>query len=332
MKIGLYSITYLGVWYRGPALTLEELISRAREYGYDGVEIDGKRPHGNPLDLPEGRRRELREKAQYEGVEIYAVAANNDFSSPVPEHRESQLAYMRELIRMTADLGAGTLRVFAAWPGVTLSSDGGRYDIARHVWREAHQEFTEEQAWEWCREALVEGARWAGDLGVTLALQNHPPVVNSYQDMLRMIREVGSPHLKACLDAPLAKKQGVTSMRQAARDVGSLQVLSHFGGEYDRDFDGATRGYVRHPDGTLGPEDFYADFVQAMLEIGYNEYIGYELCHPLPKVNGQTAGIDFADRNARLAAEYMRRILRETGRLQAVPTEVRVVRGSEAVL
>ncbi|MBI3697300.1 MAG: sugar phosphate isomerase/epimerase, partial [Acidobacteria bacterium] len=47
MKIGLYSITYLGVWYRGPALTLEQLIDRARKYGYDGVEIDGKRPHGN---------------------------------------------------------------------------------------------------------------------------------------------------------------------------------------------------------------------------------------------------------------------------------------------
>ena len=52
MKLGLYSITYLGVWYRGRALTIEELIERAREYGYEGVEIDGKRPHGNPLDLP----------------------------------------------------------------------------------------------------------------------------------------------------------------------------------------------------------------------------------------------------------------------------------------
>ena len=51
MKLGLYSITFLGVWYRGPALTLEDLITRAREYGYDGIEIDGKRPHGNPIEL-----------------------------------------------------------------------------------------------------------------------------------------------------------------------------------------------------------------------------------------------------------------------------------------
>jgi hypothetical protein len=50
IKIGLYSITYLGVWYRGDALSLEQVIQRAKEYGYEGVEIDGKRPHGDPLD------------------------------------------------------------------------------------------------------------------------------------------------------------------------------------------------------------------------------------------------------------------------------------------
>ena len=89
------------------------------------------------------------------GVEIYAVAANNDFSSPIPEYRESQLLYMRDLIRMTADLGAKTLRVFAAWPGVTVSPEGARYTIARQVWREAHLQFTDEQTWAWCRDGLA---------------------------------------------------------------------------------------------------------------------------------------------------------------------------------
>ena len=59
VKVGLYSITYLGVWYRGSALTLEQVIDRAKHYGYEGVEIDGKRPHGNPLDWPKGRCQDL---------------------------------------------------------------------------------------------------------------------------------------------------------------------------------------------------------------------------------------------------------------------------------
>src|SRR5439155_14712468 len=78
MKLGLYTITYLGLWYRGAALTLEQIIERARSYGYAGIEIDGKRPHGNPLDLPARRCLELRKRASDAGIDIYAVAANND--------------------------------------------------------------------------------------------------------------------------------------------------------------------------------------------------------------------------------------------------------------
>jgi len=308
MKLGLYSITYLGVWYRGPALTLEALLGRAREYGYDGVEIDGKRPHGNPLDLPAARCLELRDRARDAGVEIYAVAANNDFSSPIPEHRESQLLYVRDLIRMTADLGAPVLRVFAAWPGVTMYDGTARYLTARRIWRETHLESTPDETWDRCRDGLIEAARWAAEHGVTLALQNHPPVTNTPDDMLRMIREAGSPHVKACLDAPLAAKQGIASMLETARAVRGLQVLSHFGGEYERCADGSVLGNVRHPDDTLTPENYYAEFAHGMRDIGYDGYIGYELCHPLPPIDGRAAGIDFADLNAELAAAYMRAI------------------------
>ena len=89
MRLGLYSITYLGLWYRGKALPLPQMIKRAKEYGYDGIEIDGKRPHGSPLDWSTARCRELRALADGEGIDIFAVAANNDFSNPVPEVREA---------------------------------------------------------------------------------------------------------------------------------------------------------------------------------------------------------------------------------------------------
>jgi predicted O-methyltransferase YrrM len=53
-----------------------------------------------------------------------------------------------------------------------------------------------------------------------------------------------------------------------------------------------------------------------MQQIGYAGYAGYELCHPLPKVNGRTVGIEFADQNAQLAAEYMRLILNSARQAQ----------------
>jgi sugar phosphate isomerase/epimerase len=305
VRVGLYTITYLGVWYRGGALTLEQVIERAKQYGYEGVEIDGKRPHGNPLDWPGSRCQDLVRYAHDRGVEIYAVAANNDFSSPIPEHRECQLVYMRDLIRMTADLGAKVLRVFLAWPGVTLLREGGgRYDIARAVWQKAHEEFSPEEAWAWCREGLVESARHAGESGVTLALQNHAPVIGDYRDVLRMVREVGSPHLKVCFDARLEHAKDAEAIRKATVEVGPLQVLSHFGGEYRTGPGGIE---------VIGGEPCLAE-VLGLLEIGYRGYFGYELCHPLPVVDGKTVGVEYVHENARLAAEYMRGVIAEARR------------------
>ena len=58
-------------------------------------------------------------------------------------------------------------------------------------------------------------------------------------------------------------------------------------------------------DGSRTPEQFYAEFLRGMADIAYEGYLGYELCHPLPQVDGQPAGIEFVDLNARLAAEYL---------------------------
>jgi sugar phosphate isomerase/epimerase len=311
MKVGLYSITYLGCWYRGEPLTLPDLIRTAKQFGYDGVEIDGKRPHGNPLDWPKSRCQQLQRVAAGEGIEILGVAANNDFSNPVAEVREAQICFMRDLIRMTADLGARHLRVFLAWWGITRHPKLATYDIAEGYWPIVHEKFSEEEIWGWCREALVECAGYAGELGVTLALQNHKPLIKDHRDVLRMVREVNSPHLQVCLDAPLMPDKSAAAIREAAQAVGARQVMSHFGGEFDRNPDGSITG-VDRIDGVVTGEtnQYYRDFVRAMREIGYQGYISYELCHQLPVVNGETVDIEFAHKNARLAAEFMREIIR----------------------
>jgi sugar phosphate isomerase/epimerase len=142
-------------------------------------------------------------------------------------------------------------------------------------------------------------------------LQNHKPIIKDHRDVLRMVREVNSPHLQVCLDAPLMPDKSGTAMREAARAVGPRQVMSHFGGEFDRLPDGPIRG-VDRIDGVITGEtnQYYRDFVRAMGEIGYSGYISYELCHQLPVVNSETVGIEFAHKNAQLAAEFMREIVR----------------------
>jgi sugar phosphate isomerase/epimerase len=131
-------------------------------------------------------------------------------------------------------------------------------------------------------------------------LQNHAPVIRDYQDVLKMVHEVNSPNLKVSLDAPIMVDKSPESIQRAAKAVGSLQVLSHFGGEYERDKDATIKGAA-----------FYPPFIRTMHEIGYSGYLSYELCHPLPAVNGQTVGIEYAEKNAQLAAEFMRGLIEE---------------------
>jgi len=150
------------------------------------------------------------------------------------------------------------------------------------------------------------GSRSTGNAptaGVTLALQNHAPVVRDHRDVLRMVREVDSPHLKVSLDAPIMPDKSPAAIREAARTVGPLQVLSHFGGDHEESTDDAVKG-----------EPFYGDFVRAMHEIGYEGYMSYELCHPLPVVDGETVGIEYVHTSARLAAEFMRGLIRSEHR------------------
>ena len=289
------------------------MISKAKKLGFDGIEIDGKRPHGNPLDWPTKRCKELKAKANGEGQEIYAVSGNNDFSSPIAEYRECQIAYMKELIRMTSDFGVKPLRVFLGWPGVTKHPQLARYDIARDIWQYTHYQFTPEETWNWCRESLIECSKYAGDYGVTLALQNHQPVIASWHDVMRMVKEVNSPNLKVCLDAPILEDKSPENIKAAANAVGSMQVLSHFGGEYGRDASGKIIDILpehnqKDDKGNL-EKDLYPTFIKAMKDINYSGYFSYELCHPLPVVNGQTVGIEFVDQCAGLACEMMKGLI-----------------------
>jgi sugar phosphate isomerase/epimerase len=227
---------------------------------------------------------------------------------------------------MTADLGAGILRVFLAWPGSTpLEGGGARYDLAQKAWDAAHEGLDEERIRAWCRECLVEAARWAGEAGVTLALQNHRPLVRSYRQVLQMVREVGSPHLKVCLDAPLMERKDAAFLRQAVEDAGPLQVQTHYFGEFERpsagdpirlvDKRGAWRGpFERHG---YVEENFYRPFVEALLATGYRGFIGYELCSPLPVVEGRTVGLDYVDGCVELALEFMRETIAEARRALA---------------
>jgi len=307
----LYSITYLGVWYDGPALNFEEFVKRAKAYGYAGIELDGKRPHGNPLDLDPRTRERMRNVLEREGIEIPCVAANNDFSSPIPEHRECQLLMVRELARLAADLGAKVVRLFAAWPGVVMRDGIATYDLVGGNFYTFERQFpyaTRLERWNLVKECLKEAAAFGEEFGVVMALQNHAPLIRHWKDCYDLVREVNSPWLQVCLDLPLLGRYDRAWVRQAALTVGDLQVHSHFGGEFYRD--GAGRIQLK-PWSFDQPLPDYAYFIQLMKEIGYDGYFCYELCHPVLSDAHEPLGLDYVDEQAQLAQEFLSTLIKE---------------------
>lgn len=44
MKIGMYSIIYRGVGYKGDAIDVFSLLKAAKEFGFERLELDAERP------------------------------------------------------------------------------------------------------------------------------------------------------------------------------------------------------------------------------------------------------------------------------------------------
>lgn len=285
MKIGIYTITYLGIWYEGDAIPLKDLMPKVKKDGWEGIELDTKRPHAAPMDLSADQRKELRDLAGNLELPISAVSPNSDLSSHIPERLEAMICYVRECIKLTRDLGCPICKVFAGWPGVVVRNGLGAYHHTREL-PDPYPDWKEER-WDIVRGALKELSKVAEDEGIILALQNHEPITNNEDDVLRMIKEVGSPALKACMD------HGNT---ETVRKTGSLQVHSHYNGEFRRDSSGKL--VSTHKVG-------YEEYVDALVASGYNGFMNWEFCHPALKF-GKPAGIDYVERVTQEALEYMR--------------------------
>jgi len=311
MKISLYGITYAGLWYDGPALSFQDFVKRAKSYGYSGIELDGKRPMGNPMDLTQQDREAMREILAREGMEIPCVAANNDFSSPVPEHRECQLLMVREITRLAADLGAGAVRLFAAWPGVVLRDGIATYDLVRGSHYSLERQFpfaTRQERWNFVKSCLVEASGFGAEYGVVMALQNHAPLIRHWKDCYDLVKEVNSPWLKFCLDLPNMRNYDHDWVSTAVDAVGDQQVHMHFGGEYQRD----AAGKVKPKSLNFGqPLPDYGHYLRKMKEIGYEGYISFELCHPVLSEAHEPLGLDYVDEQVQLAHEYMHDLITE---------------------
>lgn len=306
MKIGLYSITYRGVWYGAQGMDVFAITKLAKQQGWEGVEYDCDRPHLAPMDFSADDRKRLRDLAGELSLPISAVSPNCDLSSPISTQREAMISYVGECIKLTRDVGSPICKIFAAWRGITVHDGHGTYEDTRkfeqyRFWRKDRRQFVVD--------ALRELSKLAQDHGVVLAMQNHgPDIINSGDETLDLIQEVGHPALKACIDISI--EPAPTSADEARRIVkkaGKAEVHTHYNGEFGRHPDGSVEllggGYYNET--FWGRKVAYPEFVAALVETGYTGFMNWEYCHTA-KRDGKLAGIEYVHEQTQMALEYMK--------------------------
>jgi sugar phosphate isomerase/epimerase len=294
VKTCLHSVSYAGVWRGQAKLTLDEFLVKAKELGFDGVEIVAKRPHLSPLDYDAAARKKLRARIDELGLTLVCLAGYTDFTAGVDKpgipHVEIQAAYVGQIAELARDLGTDMVRVFTGYerPGVPFDT---QYALVA--------------------DGLKLAGKEAAKYGVTLAVQNHHDIGIHHDTMHWLLTEVNQPNVLAGFDAWSPTLEGLDPAQIRDAIVKMKPFIVHTTvADYVRlpryRYDNALTNYLQ-ADAVLravpvgkGIID-YKSFLTTLKQIGYRGWIAYEMCEVLDG----GGSVENLDRTAKAFLDYV---------------------------
>ena len=296
MKTCLHSVSYAGAWRGQAKPSVDEFLNKAKGLGFDGVMLMAKRPHVSPLDYDAAARKALRDRIKSLGLELVCLAGYTDFTAGVDKagipNVEIQACYVAELARLARDLGTDMVRIFTGYE---------RSDVP----------FDRQYA------MVVEGLKLAGqkaaEYGVILAVQNHHDIASGHDMMYWLLKEVDLPNVKAAFDAWSLRLQGLSPEEIRAAVLKMAPFIVHTtAAQYVRlpryqyqdnliNF-AEQQSLIRAVPMAEGIID-YETFFNVLKEVGYQGYVGYEMCAILDG----GGDIENLDKTAKKFLEYVKR-------------------------
>jgi protein FrlC len=250
MKLAFNTWVYSSfpVWV--PAYPLEDTIKRIAAIGYDGIEIGAASPHAYPDYITPERRRFIKSVLDDNGIALASMlpapggGPGFNVASPLPEERAGAIDQYKKVVKLCADWGGKTVLYVAGW-----------------------QIFGTEraQAWAWTREALTEVSATARDHGVTIAVEPTSAdsnLIDSADDAIMLMREVGQPNVKLMFDTYHALYRNEVSsdyVYRMGKDLHHVHLAD----------------VNRLPPGS-GKVDYVA-LIAALKEVGYDGYLTMEI-------------------------------------------------------
>jgi sugar phosphate isomerase/epimerase len=200
-KVSIGSSAFAFGVYASDPLPLDRIAGRFQELGFQGIELLGSRPYGDPDDFPKASdRRNLVKKISGYGLEISNYGA--DFKNQSPgsgddEERKNYRSLFTKNLEFCADLETPSIRVDTG-VGPTIAAGLEYEDTRKRV----------AENWHEC-------ASQAEKEGVAAVWEFEPGFVfNSPSDILRMIDDVDHRNFKILFDSCHAHMCAAVGARQ----------------------------------------------------------------------------------------------------------------------
>ncbi|HEX6891698.1 MAG TPA: TIM barrel protein, partial [Chryseolinea sp.] len=233
----------------------------------------------------------------------------SNFCSRHMEERENNLAMMRMVLEMAKDLNIDKVKIFAAWPGIINDEEL----LASYAPYERGNYFkvvnaSDLRVWNRAITGIREVTDLAADMGITILLQNHAPVLNpGYEDTLAMLQEIDRKNLKLCMDVPLfSDRQKSEYVREAVDKCAEYIQYTHYGAwNFTEDANGEI---IQEPAPYHGGKINYEAFLEGLYQHGYDGYLVSEYCLPMIR-NHQIMGVEEIDKATERAMRYVKQLL-----------------------
>jgi len=159
-----------------PKMSLFEFVDECVAFGLDGTELTS---YYFPEEVSDEFLRKLKLHCFRQGIDISGTAIGNDFGFPPGPEREKQVALTRRWIERAEILGAPVIRIFAGHQKSGVAPvESDRLMIT----------------------GMEEACAYAGEHGVTLALENHGGPTATADGLLKFVEAVKSPWFGVNLD------------------------------------------------------------------------------------------------------------------------------------
>lgn len=204
-------------------LSIEECIDLAAEAGFDGVEI----LHIQMQDESNAALQRIKQRAFSHGIDLCGFSTHQSFVKPDREERQRNVEHTIRCIELAYALGIPTIRVNTGRWGTTRSFD----ELMANKGIEPRLEgYTDDDGFGWVIDGLSQCLPTAEKCGVVMGLENHWGLGRTADGVLRVLRAVDSPWLKATLDTGNFLERQYEQYEQLAPEAVLVQAKTYYGG------------------------------------------------------------------------------------------------------